>query len=313
MQGPGAASLSIEQGSEHRRVVEALWAVPEDASVFPQQGCCASIANDGVKVRPHIIKEIRQADGKVISAAKPEKTRVVSAEAAASLRRMLREVVVTGTGKEAALDGYSSAGKTGTAWKYDPKIKRVSGSKYTSSFVGYAPAENPAVVIAVVMDEPRGALRNGGQVSAPVFREIAQQVLPELNVPHDMPTQEEIAAAATAQEEVPSEPDAITDSAISLDSKTASTKNSESKSVEKTDKKAAETPEKKSQKEKVVQREKAVPGKPPKEIKSETDKSSNKSPKNEKNSGKPKPILDREKPKGDTENKSSTERARIVN
>ncbi|HXH69425.1 MAG TPA: penicillin-binding protein 2 [Pyrinomonadaceae bacterium] len=274
----------------------------------------AAIANDGVRVRPHIIKEIRQADGIVISAAEPEKTTVVSAEAAASLRRMLREVVVTGTGKEAALDGYSSAGKTGTAWKYDPKIKRVSGSKYTSSFVGFAPAENPAVVIAVVMDEPRGALRNGGQVSAPVFREIAQQILPELNVPHDMPTQEEIAAAeAAAQEEVPSEPDAITDSAMNLDSQTASTKNSETKSVEKTDRKATENPERKSQKEKVVEREKAVPGKPPKEIKAETGKSSNKSPKDEKNSGKPKPILDREKSKGDTKNKSSTERPRVVN
>ena len=170
-QGDSLASLSIG----YEIGVTAL----QTASAF------AAVANDGVKVRPHIIKEIRQADGKVISKTEPEKTRIISAEAADGLRKMLREVVLTGTGKEAALDGYTSAGKTGTAWKYDPAIKRVSGSKYTSSFVGFAPAENPSVVIAVVLDEPQGALRNGGQVSAPIFREIAEQILPELNVAPD--------------------------------------------------------------------------------------------------------------------------------
>ncbi len=161
----------------------------------------AAVANDGIKVQPHIIKEIRQADGKVISITEPEKTRIVSAEVAANLRKMLREVVLKGTGKEAALEGYTSAGKTGTAWKYDPKIKRVSGSKYTSSFVGFAPADSPSVVIAVVLDEPQGALRNGGQVSAPIFREIAEQILPELNVAPDADIRRDILTA----EDIPSE------------------------------------------------------------------------------------------------------------
>jgi cell division protein FtsI (penicillin-binding protein 3) len=142
----------------------------------------ATIANDGIRIQPHIIKEIRQQDGKVLSVAQPEKTQVVTAETAVSLRKMLRQVVVSGTGRRAQLNGYTSAGKTGTAWKFDPKTKRVESSKYVSSFIGFAPAENPAVTIAVVMDEPVGGARDGGVVSAPVFREIAEQILPELGV-----------------------------------------------------------------------------------------------------------------------------------
>jgi cell division protein FtsI (penicillin-binding protein 3) len=143
----------------------------------------AIIANNGIKVRPHVIKEIRQADGKILAATEVEQTPVVSSETARDLRGMLEKVVLKGTGKRAALNGYTSAGKTGTAWKYDPKLKRVSGDKYVASFVGMAPAENPAVVIAVVLDEPRVAARNGGEVSAPIFREIAEQILPaDLNI-----------------------------------------------------------------------------------------------------------------------------------
>lgn len=146
----------------------------------------ATIANDGVRVQPHIIKEIRQPDGDVISVTQPESTQVVAAEAARDLRTMLREVVLTGTGKRAQLSGYSSAGKTGTAWKFDEKLKRVNAAKYVSSFIGFAPADNPKITIAVVMDEPKVGGRNGGQVSAPVFQEIADQILPVLEVPRDM-------------------------------------------------------------------------------------------------------------------------------
>lgn len=145
----------------------------------------ATIANNGVRVQPRIIKEIRRSDETVISVTKPEKTRVVSDEAAAGLRRMLRQVVVSGTGKKAQVEGYSTAGKTGTAWKYDPAIKRVSSSKYVSSFIGYAPADAPKITIAVVIDEPRIGGRNGGDVAAPVFREITEKVLPELKVAPD--------------------------------------------------------------------------------------------------------------------------------
>jgi membrane peptidoglycan carboxypeptidase len=100
---------------------------------------------------------------------------------------MLRQVVLSGTGRRAQLDGYSSAGKTGTAWKFDPKTKRVERSKYMSTFVGFAPVENPRFVIVVVMDEPQTGARDGGTVSAPVFRDIAQTLLTAMNVPHDLP------------------------------------------------------------------------------------------------------------------------------
>lgn len=142
----------------------------------------ATIANNGVRVQPHIIKEIRQSDDQIVSAAQPERTQVVSAETARDMTTMMRQVVVAGTGKRAQLNGYTSAGKTGTAWKFDEKLKKVNSAKYVSSFIGFAPAEDPAVTIAVVMDEPKVGGRDGGQVAGPVFREIAQHILPELNV-----------------------------------------------------------------------------------------------------------------------------------
>ncbi len=148
----------------------------------------ATIANDGVRIQPHIIKEIRDHEETIVSAANPAKNRVVSAETARDVREMLREVVVSGTGKKAAPSGYSAAGKTGTAWKFDEKLKRVNSAKYVSSFIGMAPAENPEVTIAVVIDEPRNGGRDGGSVAAPVFKEIADKLLPTLKIsPSEVP------------------------------------------------------------------------------------------------------------------------------
>ena len=163
----------------------------------------ATIANNGVRIQPRIIKEIRQSNDKVNQAAEPARGQVVSAESAANLRKMLRQVVLTGTGKRAQLNGYTSAGKTGTAWKYDAKLKKVNEEKYVSSFIGYAPAEDPGVVIAVVMDEPKGGARDGGQVSAPVFRQIAEDILPELGIKPNSGTPEESTTAEIIPEVVP--------------------------------------------------------------------------------------------------------------
>ena len=162
----------------------------------------ATIANDGVRVKPHIIKEIRQFDERVGSAIVREKEQVVSAEAARNLRKMLREVVVSGTAKRAAVDGYSIAGKTGTAWKFDEKLKKVNAAKYMSSFIGMVPADNPQVTIAVIIDEPKIGGRDGGQVAAPVFREIAEQILPELNIKPDIFSESQVAET----EEIPEAP-----------------------------------------------------------------------------------------------------------
>ena len=169
----------------------------------------ATVANGGVRVKPHIIREIREPEGKIISRTEVGKTQVVRPEIARDLRGMLQEVVLKGTAKRAQLNGYRSAGKTGTAWKYDPAIRKYNPAKYVSSFVGFAPAENPSVVIAVVMDEPRGGARDGGQVSAPVFKEIAEQILPELNVIPDANIRQEILTAQEIPTEIEIAPDGI--------------------------------------------------------------------------------------------------------
>src|ERR1041385_6773624 len=164
-------------------------AMGQEVGVTPVQMVAAfgALANVGVRVAPHLIREIRNADGTVVYRAEPEQHRVLSAETAITLRGMLEGVTLNGTAKKAQLDGYSAAGKTGTAQKIDPKTKAYSHTKFVGSFVGFAPVSNPQVAIIVVMDEPAGAY-HGGDVAAPVFREVAEQILPSLGVEPDIET-----------------------------------------------------------------------------------------------------------------------------
>jgi cell division protein FtsI (penicillin-binding protein 3) len=161
-------------------------AMGQEVGVTPVQmaAAFAALANDGVRVKPHLVREIRGVDGSVVYQAQPEQHRVVSAETARVLRRMLEGVTLNGTARQAQLNGYTAAGKTGTAQKIDPQTRAYSKTKFIGSFVGFAPVENPSVVIIVVIDEPLGAY-HGGDVAAPVFREIAEQILPEMNVAPD--------------------------------------------------------------------------------------------------------------------------------
>ena len=161
-------------------------AIGQEVGVTPLQMAAAfgALANNGVRIAPHLVREIRAADGSVVYSASPEQHKVVSAETARVLRGMLEEVTLNGTAKAAQLNGYTAAGKTGTAQKIDPKTRAYSQTKFIGSFVGFAPATNPAVVIIVVIDEPVGGY-HGGEVAAPVFREIAEQILPGLNVAPD--------------------------------------------------------------------------------------------------------------------------------
>jgi cell division protein FtsI/penicillin-binding protein 2 len=162
-------------------------AIGQEVGVTPVQMVSAfgALANDGVRVAPHLIREVRNADGTVVYRAEPEQRRVISAETAITLRGMLEGVTLNGTAKKAQLDGYSAAGKTGTAQKIDPKTRSYSATKFVGSFVGFAPVSNPQVVIIVVIDEPGGAY-HGGDVAAPVFREVAEQILPTLGVMPDI-------------------------------------------------------------------------------------------------------------------------------
>jgi cell division protein FtsI (penicillin-binding protein 3) len=164
-------------------------AIGQEIGVTPVQMAAAfgALANDGVRVAPHIIREIRNEAGAVVYQQQPEQRRVIAAETAIALRGMLEGVTLRGTAKAAQLDGYSAAGKTGTAQKIDPKTKAYSATKFVASFVGFAPVSNPQVVIVVVVDEPGGAY-HGGDVAAPIFREVAEQILPILGVMPDIET-----------------------------------------------------------------------------------------------------------------------------
>lgn len=165
----------------------------------------ATIANDGIRSQPHIIKEVRHSNEQPKTVTQIQQTQVVTPETARDLKTMLRQVVLTGTGKRAQLNGYTAAGKTGTAWKFDSKTKSVDSSKYVSSFIGMAPADNPEIVVAVVIDEPRGGGRDGGAVAAPVFREIAQQVLTEMKIPTDSTVKQEEVIAQDIPETIAKE------------------------------------------------------------------------------------------------------------
>ena len=112
--------------------------------------------------------------------------RVLSELTAAQMRKMMEGVVLYGTGKPAQLNGYSSGGKTGTAQKIDPATHLYSKTMHIASFAGIAPVNNPVIAVAVIIDNPRGASYYGTAVSAPVFAEVAQQVLEYLGVPHDI-------------------------------------------------------------------------------------------------------------------------------
>ncbi len=161
-------------------------AIGQEVGVTPLQMAAAfgALANDGVRVAPHLVREIRNEGGGTVYRPNPEQRQVISKETASLLRGMLESVTVNGTAKKAQLDGYSAAGKTGTAQKIDPKTKTYSLTKHIASFVGFAPVSNPAVVIIVVIDEPAGAY-HGGDVAAPVFQQIAEKILPELGVMPD--------------------------------------------------------------------------------------------------------------------------------
>ncbi|HEV2615914.1 MAG TPA: penicillin-binding transpeptidase domain-containing protein, partial [Candidatus Acidoferrales bacterium] len=109
-------------------------------------------------------------------------------QTAATVREIMEQVILAGTGKGFAQPfGYTAAGKTGTAQKIDPATGRYSKTNYNASFIGYAPVNNPVVTILVNLDSPIMGSHEGGPAAGPVFKEVAEQVLSYMNVPHDMP------------------------------------------------------------------------------------------------------------------------------
>lgn len=156
----------------------------QEISTTPLQiiNAFCAIANGGTLLKPKIIKSIDNED-------LPEKNivrTVISEETASKVRKILKGVIDNGTGKSAKVDGYSVAGKTGTAQKRDPKTGKYSTEHYYASFCGMIPADKPEIVILVALDEPSGSYY-AASVVAPVFNKIAQRALDYLKIPMDEP------------------------------------------------------------------------------------------------------------------------------
>ena len=183
---PGEVSGTLRRPERWSALSIGALSIGQEISVTPLQLITAfsAIANGGVLMRPYVVREIRDLEGRVVQRFGPQRVRrVISQATARRMTRILMTVVAPeGTGHRAALEDLKVAGKTGTAQKVDPATGRYSDTRSVSSFAGYVPAEDPRVAILVMVDEPQGEAW-GGSVAAPVFREIAEQVLTYLNVP----------------------------------------------------------------------------------------------------------------------------------
>ena len=178
----------------------------------------STLANGGVYMPPHVLLESTDAGDPQVKPMpfRPENElpaklpdgahRVISEMTAAKMRSMMQGIVVEGTGKQAALNGYSAGGKTGTAQKIDAATHTYSHTNLVASFAGFAPVSSPAISVAVVIDNPTVGSRYGAEVSAPVFAKVAQEVLEYLGVPHDQPLKTPLARAPEeTAEDAPSE------------------------------------------------------------------------------------------------------------
>lgn len=144
------------------------------------------VANGGLLPWPTLVRSIVYPDGRVEHADRKEPERVLSEKTAAVMRAMMEDVVRAGTGRLAQTPGYRVAGKTGTAQKVDPDTGAYSRKNYIPSFIGFAPVNNPSIVVVVVLDSPVGKYY-GGSVAAPVFPRVATQALRFRDVPPDQP------------------------------------------------------------------------------------------------------------------------------
>ncbi len=158
--------------------------IGQEVSVTALQMLAAfgAVANGGTLMQPRLVKAEFDADGREVRRSEPRAVRqVVSAQTAATLTRLLVQVVDHGTGHLAAVPGYAVAGKTGTAQKLDPATRRYSRAPGVLSFVGFVPADEPRLVMLVMLDEPRTE-KWGSEAAAPIFSAIAGPVLRHLEI-----------------------------------------------------------------------------------------------------------------------------------
>ncbi len=182
---PGEGSGLIFTREQFGPLEAATSSFGQGVSVTPIQQIMAvtAIANGGYLMKPYVVKEVRDSDGNVLQKNEPEVVRrILSPETTREVTRIMELVVTEGSGMNAYIEGYRIAGKTGTAQKVGPGGVYIGG-EYILSFVGFAPAEDPQIVIYIAVDAPQVGPQWGSQVSAPMFKRMMNDILNYLNVP----------------------------------------------------------------------------------------------------------------------------------
>jgi cell division protein FtsI (penicillin-binding protein 3) len=181
---PGESAGILQDSAEWTESRAANVPIGQGVSVTTLQmaSIYQTIANDGVRVPPRVVASVTAPDGTTSTPAAAEPTRVVSEETADDLAHMLEAVVGPGgTAPLGEVDGYRVAGKTGTAQRANPECGCYEGGGYVTTFVGFAPADDPQYVVAVDLERPTSSAE-GGQVAAPVFADVMRYVLTEAGV-----------------------------------------------------------------------------------------------------------------------------------
>jgi len=173
---PGEERGLVRPISQWRKSSIGYISMGQEIAVTPLQiaSLISMVANGGTLYRPYVVKEVQDSHQTVLSRTEPSGKQVMSLKSAQQMQAMLEKVVTEGTAKTAKLDGYRAAGKTGTAQKSIGG--GYSATKLVASFAGFAPVSNPAISMVVVVDEPVGA-HHGGEVAAPIFKQIADKIL----------------------------------------------------------------------------------------------------------------------------------------
>ena len=194
---PGESSGSVKKHLYGIDLATISFGQGVSLSTIQLASALSSIANGGNLMRPYLVEQILDDNGKLVQRFEPQLVRrVISPDTAQKVTRMMETVTVDGgTGTKAALEGYRVAGKTGTAQKVDQVTHAYSPSKRIGSFVGFVPSDKPKLTIVVIIDEPQG-IKYGGIVAAPAFRGIAQNSLAYLKIQPNQPTVASAKAAA---------------------------------------------------------------------------------------------------------------------
>jgi Cell division protein FtsI/penicillin-binding protein 2 len=181
---PGEEQGILYEESVMRASDVATMSIGQSIAVTPLQliTAVAAIANDGVLLKPHIVKEIRDSDGQVLQAAAAEQVRqVIAPETAKELGLLMEKVISEGGGQKALVKGYRFAGKTGTAQRLNDTGSGYADGRYIASFVGFGPVDDPQIAALIVLDDPDGDYY-GGEIVAPVFSEIMSQITRYLGI-----------------------------------------------------------------------------------------------------------------------------------